>query len=199
MTKADIETLLFSIYIEQILKKDADDFSAYSDFRLSKELGIPQSRVANLKVKKQLQYPSTYSWRDSFTKVSRNARYENGKIKIQIPDINLYYEVKNAVEEAGGYVDVTLTQKLLQISPEYFLDLLVVVSEEKNRKHLRENLRDEIRKYNKDKEYWEGEPLGRYLSGCGKDVISSVLQGVISNAAAGSLVTLVQNVLNAMQ
>ena len=152
MAKSDMETLMFSIYIEQILSKSEDDFHTYSDFRLAKELGIAQSRVSSLKVKKQLQYPHEFRWRDSFARVSENARYENGKIKIQIPDINLYYEIKNAVEEAGGYIDVTLTPKLLQISPEYFLDLLVAVSETQQREQLRKELRNKIREKNKDRE-----------------------------------------------
>ena len=53
MAKSDMETLMFSIYIEQILSKSEDDFHTYSDFRLAKELGIAQSRVSSLKVKKQ--------------------------------------------------------------------------------------------------------------------------------------------------
>lgn len=201
MTKADIETLMFSIYIEQILEEHEDNFSAYSDFRLSKELGIPQSRVANLKVKKQLQYPRAYAWREVFAKVSYNARYESGKIKIQLPDINLYYEVKNAVEEAGGYIDVNLTPRLLQISPEYFLDLLVAVSEEENRKQLRKELRNEIRKHSKDKEYLETDPLGRQVAGCGKAFVGDVLKTVILGAAAEAepLATIIKNILNVIQ
>lgn len=200
MAKSDMETLMFSIYIEQILSKSEDDFHTYSDFRLAKELGITQSRVSSLKVKKQLQYPHEFRWRDSFARVSENARYENGKIKIQIPDINLYYEIKNAVEEAGGYIDVTLTPKLLQISPEYFLDLLVAVSETQQREQLRKELRNKIREKNKDREYLEAQPLGRQLAGCGKEIILDVLEAAVSGAVGEiPVVTIARNVMNAIQ
>lgn len=200
MAKSDMETLMFSIYIEQILSKSEDDFHTYSDFRLAKELGIAQSRVSSLKVKKQLQYPHEFRWRDSFARVSENARYENGKIKIQIPDINLYYEIKNAVEEAGGYIDVTLTPKLLQISPEYFLDLLVAVSETQQREQLRKELRNKIREKNKDREYLEAQPLGRQLAGCGKEIILDVLEAAVSGAVKEiPVVTIVRNVMNAIK
>lgn len=200
MAKSDMETLMFSIYIEQILSKSEDDFHTYSDFRLAKELGITQSRVSSLKVKKQLQYPHEFRWRDSFARVSENARYENGKIKIQIPDINLYYEIKNAVEEAGGYIDVTLTPKLLQISPEYFLDLLVAVSETQQREQLRKELRNKIRAKNKDREYLEAQPLGRQLAGCGKEIILDVLEAAVSGALGGiPVVTIARNVMNAIK
>lgn len=178
MSKADIETLLFSIYIEQILKKSEEDFFTYSDFRLAKELGLAQSKISNLKVKKQLQYPYNFNWRKSFARVSDNVQYENGKIKIHIHDINLYYEIKNAVEENGGYIEVTLTPKLLLISPSYFLDLLVVVTEEENRDALRKMLRQRLRQSSKDKEYIEAVPFGKQVATLGKEVTLNLIETI---------------------
>jgi len=159
MSKADFETLLFSIYIEKILDVSEDQPNTYSDFRLSKELGITQSKVSNLKIKKQLQYPRAYNWRQAFARVSDNVHYENGKIRIQIHDINLYYEIKNAVEENGGYIDMTLTPRLLQISPNYFLDLLVSVSEGADRETLRKKLRKRFLKLIATGITWKVTPL----------------------------------------
>lgn len=191
MSKADIETLMFHVYIERILEKDEHEFQAYSDFRLSKELGITQRRVSSLKEKKQLKYPREFDWKESFAQVSENARYENGKIKIQIPDINLYYEVKNAVEESGGYVDVTLTRNLLKISPEYFLDLLVAVLEENDRDKIRRDLWERLCAKSKDREYLEREPLGTLLAGMGKeaavDVVAAVLTEVLAPAGVSKM------------
>ena len=48
-SKADVETLMFSLYIEQILEKEQDNMVAYSDYSLSKALGITQSKISNLK------------------------------------------------------------------------------------------------------------------------------------------------------
>ena len=56
-SKSDIDVLMFSLYIEQILDKGQDDFSAYSDYTLSKQLGITQAKICNLKVKKSFCIP----------------------------------------------------------------------------------------------------------------------------------------------
>ena len=141
MSKTDMETLMFSIYIEQILKKGDKDFSAYSDYTLAKQLGISQTKVSNLKVRKQLQYPRDYDWRESFKAISDRARYENGKISIQIPDINLYYDIKNEIEEKGGFVEVTLNRTLLVIPLNWFLDFMAeVAADEKDRNKIRKEV-----------------------------------------------------------
>ena len=146
MQKSDFDVLMFSIYLERILEQSEEDMNAYSDYELSKLLGITQSRVSTLKVKKQLKYPYTgFDWKRSFQRVSKNARYENGKIKIHIPDKNLFLELQNAIEKEGGYVEIQLNSKLLQVSPEYFVDLMAAVSEEKDRKIIRKKLRDKLR------------------------------------------------------
>lgn len=144
MSKSDFEVLLFSIYIERILCIDDKKFGMYSDYELSKQLGITQSKVRNLKVKKQLQYPRTYDWKEAFVRVCENATYENGKIKVQIPDVNLYYEVKNAIEEAGGYIDISLTSNLLQVSPGYFLDLICIIADESEKASIEEKIQETL-------------------------------------------------------
>ena len=48
MTKTDFETLLFSLYLERILKKSESDLNTYSGYTLSKQLGITQERVGTL-------------------------------------------------------------------------------------------------------------------------------------------------------
>lgn len=179
MTKADFETLLFDLYLEQILQTDDMNFQKYSDFRLSKELGIPQSRVLKLKEKKHLQYPHEFDWKKSLAEVCDNARYEKGKIKIQIPDINLYYEIKNAIEENGGYIDVSLTPKLLQISPGYFLDLLEIISEEEDRKYLRKELHKKLCEQQKDDDYFEQQPISQSIKSLGKSAIEEFIISVI--------------------
>lgn len=199
MSKADIETLMFHLYIEQILKRDDEDYTAYSDFRLSKELGITQSRVSGLKVKKQLQYPHDYQWQESFARVSKKARYIDGKIKIQIPDINLYYEIRNAIEEMGGYVETSLTPKLLQIDPEWFFDLLVVVSENEQRENLKREYREFFREKCRDKNYLDKQPVGSQFANIGKDIAIELLKTVVTSQGSIAFVgEIANNVLCAM-
>ena len=191
MSKADFETLLFHLYIEQILKTDDQAFSEYSDYRLSKQLGISQSKVSSLKIKKQLQYPHSFSWKNSLEALSNRVNYENGKIKIQIPDINLYLEIKNAVEEMGGYVEVSLTPKLLQLSPGYFLDLLVQTEKDEKKESLRKDLakelRDCCREKNKDTDFFDAEPFGKQMAQLGKEMSAEIVSTLLGNALSGGL------------
>ena len=205
LSKSDMETLMFHIYMEQLLKVKGDsNFNEYSDYRIAKDLGISQSKVSSLKLKKQLQYPHSFDWRASLARISNRCRYEAGKIKLQIPDINLYYEIKNAVEENGGFVDVSLTPKLLQISPEYFLDLLEAICEDESRKQLKKKLRENLRKTVKDKEYLESEPIGRQLLSCGKATavlaVRTAAEAAIGSVIAegSSLAIIIGNVLKAL-
>ena len=189
MTKADLETLMFHLYIDQLLRVKGDnDFKIYSDYTLAKNLGIPQSKISSLKLKQQLQYPIEFNWRDALARVSKNVRYENGKLKLQIPDVNLYYEVKNAVEENGGFIDVSLTPKLLQLSPEYFLDLLEAISEGETRKKLKKQLRENLQKTIGDKQYLESEPIGKQLMNRTKGTAIWAVK-TVAEAAIGETVT----------
>ena len=170
MQKSDFETLLFSIYLERILAGGGEDFSQYSDYTLAKELGIAESKVRNLKIKKELQYPHAYRWQDSFIRIWKNARYENNLIKINISDVNLFREIKNAIEETGGYIERHLTSSLLQTPPEYFIDIILMISNEDDEKQLRKTVRDALRKHDADTEFMNQQPIGKTLKELGKDI-----------------------------
>ncbi len=206
MSKTDMETLMFSIYIEQILKKGDKKFSAYSDYTLAKQLGISQTKVSNLKVRKQLQYPRDYDWRESFKEISDRARYENGKISIQIPDINLYYDIKNDIEEKGGFVEVTLNRTLLVIPLNYFLDFMAeVVADEKDRDKIRKEVQAEFRKHKIDQEIAEREPIGKYLKKIGTDTAIEIIGNVVKAFAGPTTlgvecaVTIGKNIFKAIE
>lgn len=164
-TKADIETLMFSIYIERILDENgAENFNAYSDYTLSKALCITQSRVSNLKVRKELIYPyKGFDWKKSFELLSKNATFEEGKIKLYIPDKNLFLEIKNVIEEAGGFVEIQLTHNLLQVKLPYFLDLILAIDGNASRAELIERIKTKTKENGKDVRIMEREPLGKEL------------------------------------
>ena len=124
MQKSDIDVLMFSLYIERILDKDEENIDAYSDYTLAKHLGITQSRIRNMKYKKQLQYPrKEFKWEKSFYRFCENARFENGKIRINLRDLNLYYELVNQIDMMGGYAEATITKNLLVITQGEFYAL----------------------------------------------------------------------------
>ncbi len=174
-SKTDLDILMFSLYIERILEKNQNDGEKYSDYTLSKLLGITQSKVSSLKVKKELLYPyEKFDWREAFKRYSENTVYENERIKLYIPDKNVYIEVKNAVELMGGFVEVQLTDKLLQIRPEYFVDLLIELSDSTDRNELRRKLKKEFERKNQDIQFMDKE-FAKSLSGQGIEIISLLI------------------------
>ena len=196
MSKSDLETLLFSIYLEQILDREESKIGAYSDYRLSKLLGVPQSKISTLKVKKQLSYPyGKFNWQESLKRISSKAVYEDGKIKLFIPDRNLYLEVKNAIETYGGFVEVQLTANLLQVKVNYFLDLMVAISED--REKIRKELRAKIKEQNKDIALIENESFGQLLKRLAPEVITELIGGCIP-VFGGAVKVVVENVWNTM-
>lgn len=147
-SKADFDVLMFSLYLEQILNQSEDDIWSYSDYKLSKLLGITQQKVGSLKVKKELKYPyKQFDWRESFRRICKKAQYIDGRIRLNIPDRNLFLEIKNAVEEQGGYLEMQLNSSLLVIHPEFFVDLMLCVQECEDKKKLKKEICQELRKH----------------------------------------------------
>jgi hypothetical protein len=196
MQKSDFEVLLFSIYIEAILDKSEADINSYSDYTLAKQLGIPQSKVSTLKVKKQLQYPyEGFDWKQSFLRVADKARYEGGKIRINLRDRNLYYELKNWIDEQGSYVDTSLTTNLLIVSPTDFLNLIGQLMSDKEKKAFQETFR---KNYNNEAKLCgdiEKAPLGETLANTFKssfvDVVLEIVKS-ISPALVGKGIEVLQ-------
>ena len=184
MQKSDIDVLMFSIFIEGILDQTEEDINTYSDYTLAKQLGIPQSKVSTLKVKKQLQYPyAGFDWKRSFERMCGNARYESGKIRINLRDRNLYYELRNQIDERGGYVEATLTSNLLVISVPDFYDLVRTFMSDDEKKMLQEEIK---KKYHEDSQFceeFEKEPFGKTLQAKCGDVLIDVLCEVIKQIA----------------
>lgn len=122
MLKSDFETMLFSIYIEQCLNFEVP----YDDYLLSRELGITQSRIRSLKIKKELQYPyEKFDWEKAFIQYIPRARYDSVKrlVKIHIPDVNVLVELRNCMEQNGWYDEYQLNPKLFQCRVDIFLAL----------------------------------------------------------------------------
>ena len=190
MSKADFETLMFSLYIDQILDRSEADFQTYSDYILSKQLGISQSRVSSLKEKKELKYPyPNFDWKKSFLRLVSNARYEDEKIKVFIPDRNLYLEIKNAIETNGGYVDKQLNSKLLQIRPEYFVDLLMLVSDETDRSVIQKKIKETLKSKDLDSDFLNQMSFGEYIKSnapqFGLELVTEILSECIPVVGKG--------------
>lgn len=155
-SKAEIELLMFSIYIDEMIKQNVDedgtlDYSNCSDYNIGKQLGIPQERVRSLKVKKQARYPISFDWKKSLQRIQNDIVYDDIKKKIIIPlrDPNLYNEIRNFIEDSGGYIEIQRGGNCIQMRPEYFFLLLYRGTEsDTDKKKIRNNFVEQLRKRN---------------------------------------------------
>lgn len=122
MSKSDLETLLFSEYIEHCIRHG----KAYDDYTLSKQLGITQQRIRSLKERKELKYPyEGFEWETAFAKAVENAKYDKSDhyIKMIIEDVNVMNEIRHYIEQNGWYDECSLNKKLLKIPLDCFVEI----------------------------------------------------------------------------
>lgn len=121
MAKVDIETLLFSEFLEHCMNCG----EPYDDYTISKKLGITQSRVRSLKERKELRYPYLNNWKNQFTIAAQNAKYDENDhyIKFIIEDVNVLMEVRHYIEQKGWYDECSLNRKLLRIPLACYIDI----------------------------------------------------------------------------
>lgn len=129
MSKSDLELLMFDIYIEHLLNNK----KPFDDHTMSKELGITQSRIRALKLRKELKYPHEgFEWKASFAETIKNASYdkENRRVKVLISDINVLTELRYFLETNGWYDEYSLNPKLFQCRLDFFLELCSKLSDQ---------------------------------------------------------------------
>ena len=199
MSKSDVDLLMFQIYYEKKRENSNSSMWSCSDYEMSKELGITQARASSLKLKSRLAYPDKYKsdWREELAQISGNAVFEDGKVKLMIPDRNLFLEIKNAVEVSGGFVDVQLTSGLLQVRLPYFLDLMVAMTAEENREEIKDRLLEKAEKDRHDLEVRKS--FGALMKGRTADVILDLVCSVLPNVASGPVKIIAQNVIDAVK
>lgn len=184
-SKSEMELMMFNFYIKKLVDMNVQNdntlnYNASCDYYISKELGITQQKVNNLKVKNQLVNPIDFDWKKSFLGMIQNARIDDKtrKVFINIPDPNLYIEIKHYLEEKGGYIDTQLNKGLLKIRAEYFIQLLVEIEPEINRKTIIKEIKKKIREENKDERKLLENNVGTSLLDLAvntTDIMSSVL------------------------
>jgi len=167
-SKSDIELMMFNFYIQKMINQSRNpdntiDYKKCSDYKISKDLGITQQKIRNLKVKNQLVNPIEYDWKAEFAKLVDKAKIDNGKIIVSIPDPNLYYEIENFIEEMDAYIEKQLNNKILQLRVEYFLDLVIALEPEQSRKEIRKKLKENYKKSGKDNSVFDENNIGKSL------------------------------------
>jgi len=200
MQKSDIEVLMFSLFIERILKKEGLEYNDFSDYKMSKALGITQQRINNLKVKKELKYPNEdFDWKKSFARISKNARFgKDDKIKIYIPDPNVYIELKNVIESQGGYVEITLNPKLLQLPPEYYLWLIREICSEEEKKQLDIAIKKQMKDSQFNAKDFGPMTMKKFIKDKGVDILADVVESAVP-VVGGVAATLLKSISAALK
>lgn len=155
--KSQMDLLMFSLFLD-VLENNKE---RYDDYTLSKQLGIMQPNVRQLRKKRQLIYKQNDKWYETFLEYNKNVEFDKSdRIVINIRDPNVYLELEHAIEEIGGYVEIQLNPKLLKIPPGYYIELLIRIHQLENgcdEKAIKSLKSDFIKKLNK--RYLEDEKL----------------------------------------
>lgn len=174
-TKADIELLMFKFYLEALIEQNKDldntiNYNKCSDYLISKDLCITQQQVRNLKIKKHLKYPEEFNWQEALAKLLNNARLDDGKIIINIPDPNLYMEIENFMDERGCCLEKTFNRKMLKMSIEYFIELSIEIEKPENRKKMIKQIKEELKNHQKTEKDFDDKSVGKSLFEAGVNV-----------------------------
>jgi len=182
-SKSDLETLLFSEYIECCMCHN----EPFDDYSLSKELGITQARIRSLKERKELKYPHNETdpdwWKRPFADSVKNAKYNENDhtIRFILQDINVMNEVRHFIEVSGWYDECSLNKKLLVLPLDCFVEVVIGCDSEMNL--FTESQKRELKKLSKNhgelKDFakdFSKDGLKRFLMVASKDAIGFVLQ-----------------------
>lgn len=193
LTKTDFDLMMFHFYIEALNQRNTMEgqlnYKGCSDYLISKELGITQQRVRNLKVKNHLVYPpeESDSWITSFASLVENARLDNDKIVISIPDPNLYIEIENYLEENGSYIEKQLNSKLMVMRIEYFIDVCLLFEDGQSRKEVIKKIKKQCREEDKDIKLFSGDNIGKSLIKSSLN-ISQILANIATCFSPGNII-----------
>lgn len=185
MSKADIELMMFHFYIEKLISANQNtdgtiDYNICSDYKISKELGITQQRVKNLKIKSHLIYPIEFKWEVALARLTENARYDkiSKKVILNIPDPNLYIEIQNYIEETGAHIEKQLNGNILQLRVEYYIELILHLEPEESRKKIIKQLKAQFKGIEKDDQLFDEKKIGESLIKAGMDITSILINTV---------------------
>lgn len=189
-SKSDIELLMFHFYMDAMIQANKIDnsnvisYAACSDYKMSQKLGITQQRVRNLKVKTELVYPQNdFRWEESLAYLlcdKKNVQFrENGMVTINIPDPNLFYAIQDYIEEYGGYVEIHLNQKILEMHREYLWQFAIQLEDEERQKIIRDYIQKEVNKEKKQQKINNAYNIARTILDCGASAVG-ILGGINS-------------------
>lgn len=193
MTKGEWDTYLFHVLFQYLSVHDKGNTS---DYRLSKMLGITQSRIRNLKIREGLVYRATdyeNNWKTFFSGYIENALYDkySGVIKMNIPDVNVLSEVRNFMEENGWYDEYQLNPKLFQCNLGIFLQLCEKIEPAELSDQASSFLKNLEKQADCDKtalDFFKKGEIGKGVKKLGKKISKETLDCLMNIIPAGGIV-----------
>ncbi len=199
-SKSEVELLMFHFYMKNLRDKasasGSKSYSTYSDYKISKEIGITQQRVRNLKIKEQLIYPREFNWKEEFEKLLDHAQYNKvtHMVSIDIPDPNLYIEIKNYFQENGKVVEKTLNSREFKIRIDNLLIFVIEISD--NRDEFVKQLKDNMGDLSKASKSLDSTSFLKEFFEKGKDINSSINTILDIAGKMGMAITAVNAIVN---
>lgn len=146
-SKSEIDLLLFKFYYDTFSDCEESSKHKISDYTISKELGITQTRVRNMRIKKELVYPHIdVNWKEKFLEIVPSAHFDRNthKVTINIGDPNIFLELENYIDVHNMYFEKQLNQKNFTLRVEYFIELLISIDDSVDKKKVTKRLKDQM-------------------------------------------------------
>ena len=203
MIKSDFELVMFHFYYGKLLEESRNpdgtiDYHHCSDYKISKDLGITQQRVRNLKVKDHLVFERELDWKKNLANLTEHARYDKTtkRVVLNIPDPVLFLEIQNFIEEKGAHIEIQLNHKLMQLRAEYYIDLILELESDSTRKEAAKHLKKLFRDAGCEDNLFDETRIGKSLVDAALDVaaVAADLAPLISaeNAVGQALLGILQ-------
>ena len=170
-----------------------DEASKCDDYTISKELGITQRVVNNLKIKKELKYPKNDadSWKEELPSIISNASYENGRIKLYIENPVVRMELEHILVNQGNFADYSFNPHILSLTPLCFLSILPLISDsdgEKIKEYIIKKISGNAREEKELSEKIESDSFSKTVKEKGIELTFDIISNIISDAIpAGDL------------
>ena len=119
MTKTDFEVMIFAELIQTSLR-------GMSDYQISCDLRIPESKVKRLRYEASLKYNilSEDDYRLMFKEIAQNAIIKDEKIILSIEDISLRKFINFKLKKNGKFSDTSFNSEIVVIRSKDFAELL---------------------------------------------------------------------------
>lgn len=150
MNKNDFEVWIFSQLMQGGLK-------GKSNYDISLELRLPESKVRRLAYEAQLKYPSGVSYKDLLSESLKKVKLskDSNHLCFPIENISLRNYLSNVLKNNGSYIDSSFNSEIVKINIEDFAIILEVVDTdvasklkvEYNKPNVKEILTDIVKNY----------------------------------------------------